>query len=89
MAVYCDYTGHRFIANVIMFISVLISSILCLIWNVGTAGHFFAYCISGIGYAGQATNFAWANSMTREDEMLRSLTVFSMNLFSNIVSRAL
>lgn len=84
MAVYCDYTGHRFIANVIMFASVFISSIMILVWKVGTAGHFFAYSISGIGYAGQATNFAWANSVTREDEMLRSVTLFSMNLWSNI-----
>jgi ACS family pantothenate transporter-like MFS transporter len=84
MTIYCDYTGHRFIANVIMYISVLISSIMCLVWNIGTGGHFFAYTISGIGYAGQASNFAWANSLTREDEMMRSITLFSMNLFSNI-----
>lgn len=84
MTIYCDYTGRRFIANVIMYISVLISSIMCLVWKIGTGGHFFAYTISGIGYAGQASNFAWANSLTREDEMLRSLTLFSMNLFSNI-----
>lgn len=34
--------------------------------------------------AGQASNFAWANSLTRDDEMLRSVTLFSMNLFSNL-----
>ena len=28
--------------------------------------------------------FAWANSMTRDDDVLRSFTVFSMNLFSNL-----
>jgi ACS family pantothenate transporter-like MFS transporter len=84
MTVYCDYTGNRFVANVIMYISVLISSIMLLVWNIGIGGHFFAYSISGIGYAGQASNFAWANSLTRDDEMLRSLTLFSMNLFSNI-----
>lgn len=39
---------------------------------------------TGIGYAGQASNFAWANVLTREDEMLRSMTLFSMNLFSNL-----
>lgn len=66
-----------------MYISVLISSIMLLVWNIGVGGHFFAYCISGIGYAGQASNFAWANVLTREDEMLRSVTLFSMNLFSN------
>ncbi|KAL1413284.1 hypothetical protein Q8F55_001040 [Vanrija albida] len=84
MTVYCDATGHRFIANVIMYVSVLISSIMLLVWNIGTAGHFFAYSISGIGYSGQASNFAWANSMTRDDELLRSMTLFSMNLFSNL-----
>lgn len=50
MTVYCDATGHRFLANVIMYISVLISSIMLLIWNIGTAGHFFAYIVGGIGY---------------------------------------
>lgn len=84
VTVYCDHTGHRFIANVVMYISVLLSSIMLLVWNIGTAGHFFAYTVSGIGYAGQASNFAWANSLTREDEMLRSVTLFSMNLWSNV-----
>ncbi|BEJ12518.1 hypothetical protein CspHIS471_0209780 [Cutaneotrichosporon sp. HIS471] len=84
MTVYCDATGHRFIANVIMFVSVLISSIMLLIWYLPTGAHFFAYIIGAIGYAGQASNFAWANSLTRDDEMLRSVTLFSMNLFSNL-----
>lgn len=84
MTVYCDYTSRRFIANVIMFASVLLSSILLLVWDIGIAGHHFAYAVSGIGYAGQASNFAWANTLTRDDDMLRSLTLFSMNLASNI-----
>lgn len=84
MTVYCDHTGHRFFANVIMYAAVLISSAMLLAWNIGIPGHFFAYSISGIGYAGQASNFSWANSSTRDDEMLRSLTLFSMNLGSNL-----
>lgn len=50
MTVYCDATGHRFIANVIMYASVFISSVMLLVWDLSTAGHFFAYIISGIGY---------------------------------------
>lgn len=84
MTVYCDATGHRFIANVIMYASVFISSVMLLVWNIGIGGHFFAYTVSGIGYAGQASNFAWANSLTRDDDMLRSMTLFSMNMFSNL-----
>ncbi|RSH94945.1 hypothetical protein EHS25_000029 [Saitozyma podzolica] len=79
-----DETGNRFIVNVIMYIAVFISSVMLLVWNIPTGAHWFAYIIGGLGYAGQASNFAWANSMTRDDDVLRSITLSSMNLFSNV-----
>lgn len=47
LTVYCDATGHRFWANVIMYISVLISSIMILVWDISTGAKFFAYIIAG------------------------------------------
>lgn len=47
ITVYCDATGHRFIANVIMYASVLISSIMLLVWNLPIGAQFFAYTIAG------------------------------------------
>lgn len=44
---YCDATGHRFWANVIMYVSVLISSIMILVWDISTGAKFFAYIIAG------------------------------------------
>lgn len=39
---------------------------------------------AGFGYAGQSTNFAWANTMCQDDDILRAVTLYSMNLFSNV-----
>lgn len=47
ITVYCDATGHRFWANVIMYVSVLISSIMILVWNISIGAKFFAYTIAG------------------------------------------
>ncbi|WVQ79336.1 hypothetical protein IAT38_001433 [Cryptococcus sp. DSM 104549] len=85
LAVISDATRNRFIINPIMFTAVFISSVMLLNWDHLTEGaHFFAYIIGGFGYAGQATNFAWANEMTMDDDVLRSVTLFSMNMYSNI-----
>lgn len=44
---------------------------------------FFAFYIAGISYAGQASNFSWANDLTRDDEQERGIVLASMNMFSN------
>ncbi|OCF37148.1 MFS transporter, ACS family, pantothenate transporter [Kwoniella heveanensis BCC8398] len=85
LTVISDATKNRFIVNPIMFTAVFISSVMLLNWDKLTTGaHWFAYIIGGLGYAGQASNFAWANEMCRDDDVLRSITLFSMNLFSNL-----
>lgn len=56
LTVYSDATQNRFIVNPIMFLAVLISSIMLLVWNISNGAKSFAYAISGIGYAGQASN---------------------------------
>ncbi|KAH8919147.1 hypothetical protein BT69DRAFT_1337548, partial [Atractiella rhizophila] len=64
---------------------------------------FTAFYLGGIGYAGQGSNFAWANEVCRTDQeracvsspsslslwsltAIRSVTLFSMNMWSNAVT---
>lgn len=47
------------------------------------AAIFFAFYIAGVSYAGQASNFSWANDLTRDDEQERGIVLASMNLWSN------
>lgn len=37
-----------------------------------------------MGYIGQAVNFSWANEVCRDDDQLRSLTLYSMVYGSNV-----
>lgn len=67
-----------------MMVCTLIPSIILLVWNVPIGAKFFAYYLGGVGYAGQASNFAWANASIRDDDTLRALTLASMNLCSNL-----
>lgn len=67
-----------------MTVCTLIPSIILLVWNVPIGAKFFAYYLGGVGYAGQASNFAWANASIRDDDTLRALTLASMNLCSNL-----
>ena len=84
LTVMSDRTGNRFIINPIMYLAVFISSVMLLKWDISDGAHWFAYIIAGFGYAGQASNFAWANTLCRDDEILRAVTLASMNMFSNI-----
>lgn len=51
VTVWCDATGHRFWANVIMYVSVLISSIMILVWDISFGAKLFAYIIAGESWA--------------------------------------
>lgn len=62
ITVYCDATGHRFWANVIMYVSVLISSIMILVWNISVGAKFFAYTI-----AGESSVWALDRALERRD----------------------
>lgn len=79
-----DVFESRYFVNIVMFSAVFVSSIILLVWDVSTSAHWFAYIIGGLGYAGQASNFAWANVMTMDDEVLRSFTLFGMNMGNNL-----
>ncbi|KEP50422.1 putative MFS pantothenate transporter [Rhizoctonia solani 123E] len=80
-----DRWGHRWRVNVFMGVILLVSSIMLLVWDIPLGAKFFAFYLGGCGYAGQGTNFAWANETARTD-LERSFILYSMNLWSNAVN---
>ncbi|BGP19325.1 hypothetical protein JCM10213v2_007414 [Rhodosporidiobolus nylandii] len=47
---------------------------------VPTAAWFFAFYLSGVSYAGQMSNFTWANEIAFEDEQERGVLLATMNV---------
>nr|AOR51836.1 MFS general substrate transporter [Phaffia rhodozyma] len=82
-AIWTDYTGKRYQVNFLIAGCVLVSSVILLVYNVPTPLKFFAFYLSAVSYSGQASNFAWANGLTRGDDQERSVILGSMNMFSN------
>ncbi|TRM66949.1 major facilitator superfamily domain-containing protein [Schizophyllum amplum] len=77
----------RWPVNYLMALCALFSGIVLAIYDgVPRWLIFAAYCISGAGYAGQATNFAWCNVACAHDEQLRAVTLASMNVGSNVLA---
>ncbi|GFZ44805.1 hypothetical protein JCM24511_02531 [Saitozyma sp. JCM 24511] len=74
-AVGTDYTKSRWWVNLVMPVCV---------WDIPLGAKFFAYYFAGMGYIGQAVNFSWANEVCRDDDQLRSLTLYSMVYGSNV-----
>lgn len=79
-----DITRKRWPVNFVMAGFLIFAAIVLLVWNVPYAFKFFAFTISGVGYAGQATNFAWCNTAVVDDQE-RAVVLASMNLWSNVV----
>ncbi|GAA6061941.1 hypothetical protein JCM10212_001509 [Sporobolomyces blumeae] len=83
-AVWTDYTKKRYQVNLLISACLVVSSAIILRQDeVGNAGTFFAFYLAGVSYAGQASNFSWANDICREDDQERSITLASMNMFSS------
>ncbi|KAG9081195.1 hypothetical protein FRC06_005738 [Ceratobasidium sp. 370] len=55
---------------------------MLLVWDIPLGAKYFAFYLGGCGYAGQGSNFAWANEVSRTD-LERSFILYSMNLWSN------
>ncbi|OCF32251.1 MFS transporter, ACS family, pantothenate transporter [Kwoniella heveanensis BCC8398] len=83
LTMYSDLTANRFIIQPIVYTTTVISCVMLLVWDISTGAKFFAYIVSGCGYAVQVTNFAWATSVTRDNEVVRAVTIFSMNVVGN------
>ncbi|CAE7137852.1 unnamed protein product [Rhizoctonia solani] len=79
-----DKWGHRWRVNVFMGLTMLVSAALLWVWDIPLGAKYFAFYLGGCGYAGQGTNFTWANEASRSD-LERSFILYSMNLWSNAV----
>ncbi|KAL1740953.1 major facilitator superfamily domain-containing protein [Schizophyllum fasciatum] len=80
-------SSTRWPVNYFMSLCALFSGIVLAVYDGVPRGLVFAaYCISGAGYAGQATNFAWCNAACAHDEQLRAVTLASMNVGSNVLA---
>ncbi|GAA6006470.1 hypothetical protein JCM10207_004944 [Rhodosporidiobolus poonsookiae] len=83
-AVWTDYNKKRYQVNLIICVALLLSAILILLQDkISTGGIFFAFYLAGVSYAGQASNFSWANDIARDDEQERSIILASMNMWSS------
>lgn len=87
-ALYVDATGAKYHYRVAFFItiSVVVSAILFLARPDSPNFVFASQYLSGFSYAGQASFFAWANVVCANDLQERSITLASMNMFSNAVN---
>ncbi|BGP10686.1 hypothetical protein JCM10049v2_006578 [Rhodotorula toruloides] len=78
-------TQDRYAVNLVVALAVLVSSLIVLISGLRPAGAvsrgavYFAFYLSAVSFAGQMSNFAWANEMLRDDEEARSVVLAGMN----------
>jgi ACS family pantothenate transporter-like MFS transporter len=86
-AVYIDTTNRRVPVGILAGVLQLISACLLLDKNLSDAGTFFAYYNAGTSYMINPLLFGWANVICQRggDEALRSLILFTMNAFANVL----
>ncbi|GAA5898628.1 hypothetical protein JCM6882_000883 [Rhodosporidiobolus microsporus] len=83
-AIWTDWNGKRYQVNLLICVCMLLSSVLILCQDsIAVGAVFFAFYIQGASYAGQASNFSWANDACKDDEQERSIVLASMNMWSN------
>lgn len=79
-AVWTDYTGKRHQVNVLIAACLLVSASMLLAYDSLSIGAFsFAFYLAGVSFSGQASNFAWANDICRNDDQERGIVLASMN----------
>lgn len=76
---------HKWIFGVGLSTLQLIAASILLKWNVSIGVKLFAYYLAGTSYGGQPIYFTWANEICSGDDPLRSIVLFSMNLFSSVL----
>ncbi|GAA5992080.1 hypothetical protein JCM10908_000733 [Rhodotorula pacifica] len=83
-AMYSDWNKKRYHVNLLIAVVMVVSASLILAQDqLGHGAMFFAFYIAGVSYAGQSSNFSWANDVTRHDEQERGIILASMNCLSN------
>ncbi|KAK8057304.1 MFS general substrate transporter [Apiospora saccharicola] len=83
-ALWTDYTRSRWWVNPAMAVCSGIPCIMLLVPSLPVAGKYAAWYLAGMGFIGQAVNFAWANEVCRDDDQLRSVTLYTMVYGSNV-----
>ncbi|GJN93683.1 hypothetical protein Rhopal_006740-T1 [Rhodotorula paludigena] len=78
-------TQDRWVANIVIALSALVSATLVLVnglhpGRLPRGALFFAFYFSGITFAGQSTNFSWANELFADDEQARGIALAMMNV---------
>ncbi|KAF8306761.1 MFS general substrate transporter [Clavulina sp. PMI_390] len=82
-----DHTHSRHHVNYFMALALIFTAIVLRVYTgVPRWLLFAAFCIAGCGYAGQATNFAWANAACKDDDQMRAVVIASMNMWSNVLA---
>ncbi|KAJ6596992.1 major facilitator superfamily domain-containing protein [Mycena vulgaris] len=85
-AVWTDYTNKRYQVNILIAVCMLISSVILLVYTpISTAGKIFAFYLTGVSYSGQASNFGWANDISRDDDQERSVILAAMNTMRSML----
>ncbi|GAA6032914.1 hypothetical protein JCM8097_000046 [Rhodosporidiobolus ruineniae] len=84
--------SKRYMVNLLTSVCALVYGIIPLVGSHkydGQAGGsipvgawFFAFYLSGVSFAGQMSNFSWANEIAVDDEQERSVLLASMNVIS-------
>ncbi|GAA6050965.1 hypothetical protein JCM3770_005346 [Rhodotorula araucariae] len=80
-------TRDRFAVNLVVALGVFISAVLVLVGGLRPGrlprgAMYFAFYLSGISFAGQMSNFSWANELLAHDEQARSVVLATMNVMS-------
>ncbi|CAK7242270.1 MAG: hypothetical protein STHCBS139747_003757 [Sporothrix thermara] len=83
-AIWSDYTQSRWWVNPVMAVAAGVPCIMLLVPSLPVGGKFFAWYLAGMGFIGQAVNFSWANEVCRDDDQLRSITLYAMMYGSNV-----
>ncbi|KAK7937702.1 uncharacterized protein PG986_014570 [Apiospora aurea] len=83
-ALWTDYTRSRWWMNVVMAVCSGVPCVMLLVPSLPVAAKYAAWYLAGMGFIGQAVNFAWANAVCRDDDQLRSVTLYAMVYGSNV-----
>ena len=78
---YSDFTKRQWHVGIILSITAIISGAIVLN-PPSKPAKFFALFLNGCQYASQTVLFAWANSVTREDDAKRAVILGGMNTFA-------
>lgn len=87
-SIYVDATGAKYHWHVAVWIAavLLISTILLLAKPLSAPFVFAAHYLAGVSFSGQATYFAWVNTVCYSDLEERAIILASMNMFSSVVN---